>query len=130
MPKGVEADPDNVAQGCQTYSQYADVLYANPAKSEDNLDVVTTVNFQVFYGAMGIGGNPQVHPYGDVAHIGYACNAVEECGDPDGNVCIKPVNGAQKVCGVVALDKAECPQGSKLTPLAQGSTVKTFAWLP
>ena len=28
----------------QTYSQYADMLYASPAKSEDNLDVVTTVN--------------------------------------------------------------------------------------
>lgn len=34
-----------IAQGCQTYSQYADMLYANPAKSEDNLDVVTTVNY-------------------------------------------------------------------------------------
>ncbi len=34
-----------VAQGCQTYSQYADMMYANPAKSEDNLDVITTVNY-------------------------------------------------------------------------------------
>ena len=34
-----------IAQGCQTYSQYADMLYANPAKSEDNLDVITTVNY-------------------------------------------------------------------------------------
>jgi hypothetical protein len=34
-----------VAQGCQTYSQYADMLYANPAKDERNLDVLTTVSF-------------------------------------------------------------------------------------
>ena len=41
-----------VAQGCQTYSQYADMLYANPAKSEDNLDVFTTVNFSYGVGTM------------------------------------------------------------------------------
>ncbi len=34
-----------VAQGCQTYSQYADMLYENPAKSEENLDAITTVNY-------------------------------------------------------------------------------------
>ena len=34
-----------IASGCQTYSQYADMLFANPAKSEENLDVVTTVNY-------------------------------------------------------------------------------------
>ena len=34
-----------IASGCQTYSQYADMLYANPAKSEENLDVITTVNY-------------------------------------------------------------------------------------
>jgi len=34
-----------IASGCQTYSQYADMLYANPAKSEANLDVITTVNY-------------------------------------------------------------------------------------
>ena len=38
-----------IAQGCQTYSQYADMIYASPAKSEANLDVVTTVNYS--YGA-------------------------------------------------------------------------------
>lgn len=41
-----------VAQGCQTYSQYADMLYANPAKSEQNLDVFTTVNFSYGIGTM------------------------------------------------------------------------------
>jgi len=34
-----------VANGCQTYSQYADMLYAHPQKDESNLDVITTVNF-------------------------------------------------------------------------------------
>ena len=34
-----------IASGCQTYSQYADMLFANPAKSEENLDVITTVNY-------------------------------------------------------------------------------------
>ena len=38
-----------VAQGCQTYSQYSDMLYASPTKSEANLDVITTVNYS--YGA-------------------------------------------------------------------------------
>lgn len=30
--------------GCKTYSTYADAMYANPAKNDANLDVVTTVN--------------------------------------------------------------------------------------
>jgi hypothetical protein len=30
--------------GCRTYATYADALYANPAKNDANLDVVTTVN--------------------------------------------------------------------------------------
>ncbi len=34
-----------VFNGCKTYTQYADNLYANPAKSEGNLDIITTVNF-------------------------------------------------------------------------------------
>jgi hypothetical protein len=34
-----------VAQGCQTYSQYADTLYAHPKKDESNLDVITSVNY-------------------------------------------------------------------------------------
>ncbi|MBW2524562.1 MAG: hypothetical protein JRI23_10315 [Deltaproteobacteria bacterium] len=43
-----------VAQGCQTYSQYADMLYANPAKSEANLDVITTVNYSYGTGTMAM----------------------------------------------------------------------------
>lgn len=41
-----------VAQGCQTYSQYADMLYANREKSELNLDVITTVNYSYGRGTM------------------------------------------------------------------------------
>jgi hypothetical protein len=41
-----------IAQGCQTYSQYADMLYANPAKSEDNLDVIVTVNYSYGRGTL------------------------------------------------------------------------------
>ena len=43
-----------IAQGCQTYSQYADMLYASPAKSEANLDVVTTVNYSYGVGTIGL----------------------------------------------------------------------------
>lgn len=41
-----------IAQGCQTYSQYADMLYANPNKSEDNLDVIVTVNYSYGQGTL------------------------------------------------------------------------------
>jgi hypothetical protein len=43
-----------VAQGCQTYSQYADMLYASPAKTEDNLDVITTVNYSYGVGTLDL----------------------------------------------------------------------------
>jgi hypothetical protein len=43
-----------VAQGCQTYSQYADMLYAHPLKSEANLDVITTVNYSYGAGTVGL----------------------------------------------------------------------------
>jgi hypothetical protein len=43
-----------VAQGCQTYSQYADMIYASPAKSEDNLDVITTVNYSYGIGTLDL----------------------------------------------------------------------------
>lgn len=43
-----------VAQGCQTYSQYADMLYASEAKSEANLDVITTVNYSYGRGTMAL----------------------------------------------------------------------------
>jgi hypothetical protein len=43
-----------IAQGCQTYSQYADMIYASPAKSEDNLDVITTVNYSYGVGTLDL----------------------------------------------------------------------------
>ena len=43
-----------VAQGCQTYSQYADMLYASAAKSEANLDVITTVNYSYGVGTLDL----------------------------------------------------------------------------
>lgn len=41
-----------IAQGCQTYSQYADMLYANPNKSEENLDAITTINYSYGIGTL------------------------------------------------------------------------------
>lgn len=41
-----------VANGCQTYSQYADTVYAHELKSVDNLDVITTVNYSYGDGAI------------------------------------------------------------------------------
>ena len=34
-----------VFNGCKTYTVYPDALYANPAKSPENLDIISTVNF-------------------------------------------------------------------------------------
>ena len=157
-----------VAQGCQTYSQYADMLYANPAKSEANLDVITTVNYSygrgtltilrnllatdsqerhtavdfytivrdlnndwlndsrdVFYGVMGIDGNPQLHPYANLAKLGAACTEAKDCGEPSGNLCI--ADGTKKVCAVKTLGANACPSGSTYRQLASGSTIKNAA---
>lgn len=43
-----------VAQGCQTYGNYADMIYAHPDKSEANLDVITTVNYSYGEGTLGV----------------------------------------------------------------------------
>ena len=43
-----------VAQGCQTYSQYADMIYASPMKDETNLDVITTVNYSYGQGTIDL----------------------------------------------------------------------------
>lgn len=160
-----------IAQGCQTYSQYADMLYASPAKSEENLDVITTVNYsygqgtdqllasliklddagnhrpvdfytivgdlnsdwlndtrEVFYGVMGIDGNPQLHPYANVAKLGEKCETSLDCGDADGNVCLAASIGP-KVCGVKTLTEAACPEGTKFQYLARGATITTGACL-
>jgi len=151
-----------VAQGCQTYSQYADMLYANPAKSEENLDVITTVNYSygrgtmtllenlvstnqsgyhqptpfyeivqnlnddfyngmkdVFYGVMGIDGNPQTHPYGNPDAIGESCEAAFDCGVTNGNVC------AEGSCAVRALAEGSCPADSQFGYLGDGEQLET-----
>ena len=167
-------DPDRqqlvVAQGCQTYSQYADMLYANPAKDEHNLDVITTVNFSyaqgttellrnlvrvdedgqhvapdvhrlvsdlnanqvnrdydVFYGIMGVDGNPQLHPYADLAMVGEACELDSDCGDPRGNVCA--VVEREPVCGAVALTADACPEGTAYYGLVTDDVIDRFACL-
>jgi hypothetical protein len=43
-----------IAQGCQTYSQYADMLYAHPERDEERLDVITTVNYSYGIGTLGL----------------------------------------------------------------------------
>lgn len=151
-----------VAQGCQTYSQYADMLYANPAKSEENLDVITTVNYSygrgtmtllenlvstgqsgrhqptpfyeivqnlngefyngmkdVFYGVMGIDGNPQLHPYGNPDAIGESCETAADCGPESGNVC------AEGSCAVRALAEGSCPGDAQFGYLGDGEQLET-----
>jgi len=159
-----------IAQGCQTYSQYADMLYAHPDKSEDNLDVITTVNFSygqgtlellrnlvrtdaagnhqpvdvyrivgdlngdwinswksVFYGVMGLDGNPRLHPYAAPDALGRACATAGDCGDPGGNVCAAETADGERHCGAVALDATACPAGSTYRALASGTTIQSGA---
>ncbi len=149
-----------IAQGCQTYSNYADMLYASEAKDEGNLDVITTVNYSygqgtmeivrnllkfdrsgnhqpvdfykivadlnsnwtnrsrnVFYGVMGIEGNPQLHPYANANKIGEACTRASQCGDASGNVCVS------RRCAAVSLAAEACPAGTRFDRLASGSTI-------
>lgn len=160
-----------IAQGCQTYSQYADMLYANPAKGEENLDVITTVNYsygqgterllenlieldgegnhrpvdfytlvgdlneewlnsykEVFYGVMGIDGNPQLHPYANVSKIGATCESEADCGDASGNACVAASIGA-KQCAAKALSDTGCPEGTKFQWLARSGTIASGACL-
>ncbi len=139
-----------VAHACQTYSQYADMLYANSAKDESNLDVVTAVNFDhgentlyflrnlittegghhrpmdyymmindfnmlmfddVLYGVVGMEGNPQLHPYADLATLGTQCIKNSQCGDPAGNIC------HEGQCGIISLAAAACPDGTMFQQL-------------
>lgn len=156
-----------IAQGCQTYSQYADMLYAHPAKSEDNLDVLTTVNFSygqgttellknlirtdaagnhdpvafyeivgdlnsdwinswksVFYGVMGLDGDPRMHPYAATDAIGRDCATTADCGDPTGNLCAAESAAGARHCGARALDASACPEGSTWRALASGDVIQ------
>jgi hypothetical protein len=160
-----------VAQGCQTYSQYADALFENPRKNEENLDVVTTVNFAygrgttsllaaltaldpdgnhrpvdyqrllaevnadplnaaetVLYGVLGVGDNPQRHPYADASAIGRACRADGDCGDPGGHFCVQHGDGRRR-CGAVAVGSGGCPPGTWFRQIAIGDTIVGAACL-
>jgi hypothetical protein len=155
-----------MAQGCQTYSQYADFLYANPAKSEANLDVITTVNYSygrgtmtvlrnlvqtddagrhepvdffriiadlnsewlnayrdVFYGVMGIDGNPQLHPYVALDKLGDSCATSADCGDANAHRCLDPGDGVRQ-CAAVTLSELACPSGTMFRNVALGGTIK------
>lgn len=159
-----------IAQGCQTYSQYADVFYASEAKSEDNLDVITTVNYSygqgtmgilrslltfdgsnrhvpidfysivgdlnseywnevkdVFYGVMGIEGNPQIHPYANVSKIGQPCSRVAQCGDSQGNACVRVTGSSQKQCAAITLNPAACPEGTRSVRLSRENLIGASA---
>lgn len=103
-----------VAQGCQTYSQYADMLYANPAKNEDNLDVITTVNYSYARGTMDLfrrlvqtdAYEPNVHEPATFNTIITQLNAEQ-------------VNDAYTVFyGVIGID-----QNPKLNPYATTETI-------
>lgn len=150
-----------VAQGCQTYSQYADMLYANPNRSVDNTDVITTVNYSygagtmflveeltwevdglhaaptykdliaglnrdvtnkagaVFYGVVGIDGNPRVHPYADVARAGRACSSSAECGaTEDAAICLE-FNDGSDACVVRTLSAEGCSAGQEYAYLGR-----------
>lgn len=168
--KQVPLDPKRqqlfVAQGCQTYSQYADMLYANPSKSEDNLDVITTVNYSygqgtlqlfnqlvmtdqegvhypisfydiisalnndptndyygVFYGVMGIDGNPQLNPYADADLLGQACQSQADCvGNPNANLCVGYADGGS-YCIARTLGESGCPEGSSYAYVSSEETV-------
>jgi hypothetical protein len=78
---------------------------------------------QVFYGVMGLEGDPQLHPWADASKIGQPCSTAADCGDPSGNVCADFGNGEVR-CGVVALSQSGCPTSSKFYNLAVGDTIQ------
>jgi hypothetical protein len=150
-----------IAQGCQTYSQYADMIYENPVKSEENLDAITTVNYsygrgtktlfenlvnldsdgqhkpvdfytivedlnsdwinrtkEVFYGVMGIDGNPQMHPQANADAIGESCETASDCGPANAHYCI------EGQCTADALAEGSCPDGTEFGYLGQDGTLE------
>ena len=162
-----------VAAGCQTYSQYADMIYAHPAKNESNLDVITTVNFSyaignlrllrslirtddagnldpvnyyeiisdfnsgfpgdsvninedVYYGVIGIGDNPALHPFANSATIGETCWTHAGCGDVTGNRCARTSLKTLLLgrCTAVSLSRAACPTGTHFSRIVEGSLAR------
>ena len=103
-----------VAQGCQTYSQYADMLYAHPAKNEDNLDVITTVNYSYARGTMDLFRRlTQTDPYEPNVHMPATFSEVIT------SLNAEQVNDAYTVFyGVIGID-----QNAKLSPYADTATI-------
>ena len=101
-----------VANGCQTYSQYADMLYAHPEKDESNLDVITTVNFSYGRGSdMLLGALTQTGEDGQ--HIAFSYGELIRAFNQDN------VNEENQVFyGVTGID-----QNPKLHPYADVSRI-------
>lgn len=101
-----------IANGCQTYSQYADMLYAHPAKDESNLDVITTVNFSYGRGSdMLVGALTQTDAQGQ--HIAFGYGELIRAFNQDN------INAEYQVFyGVTGID-----QNPKLHPWADASTI-------
>lgn len=76
---------------------------------------------EVFYGVVGLGDNPKLHPYADVAGIGKRCSVSADCGDPDGNWCIR--QAGVKSCAAITLGRGACPAGTKYRSIAQGRSI-------
>ena len=101
-----------VANGCQTYSQYADMLYAHEAKDESNLDVITTVNFSYGRGSdMLLGALTQTDAEGQ--HIAFSYGDLIRAFNQDN------INDQYQVFyGVTGID-----QNPKLHPYADVSAI-------
>ncbi len=103
-----------IAQGCQTYSQYADMMYANPNKNEDNLDVITTVNYSYARGTVDLFRNlVQTDAYEPDVHMPATYNDIIT------TLNAEQVNDAYQVFyGVIGID-----QNEKLSPYAKVETI-------
>jgi len=77
---------------------------------------------EVYYGVIGLGDNPALHPYANVESIGRRCTANAECGDPDGNWCVRQSSGG-RACAAIALGKRACPAGTRYRQVAQGNEI-------
>ena len=76
----------------------------------------------VYYGVIGLGDNPALHPYANVAAIGTSCTANAQCGDPDGNWCVRKSTGG-RACAAIALGRRGCPTGTRYRQVAQGNKI-------
>lgn len=126
-----------VFNGCKTYTQYADNLYANPAKSEGNLDIITTVNFswlsemgrvtQAFLSGLTrrSGGKHKPLPYGDLLaemNRGTSWNVIYGVHGVAGNPHMSPYGDVSTLCQACDAH-ADCPgTGNMCLRLTEGSS--------